>query len=258
MKKKIIIANWKMSLGLKETGSLTSEILKGLKKIKNLQNLEIVLCPSFIALPMVKELVKNSSLPIFLGAQNVFWEEKGAYTGEVSVSMLKELGVNYIIVGHSERRDYLKEDDEMVHKKIRIVLDYNLIPILCIGETFEERQLGQKDYVIIKQLSTSLEGINFEKNDQLVIAYEPVWVIGSGQAVAPEEAEYTNQVIIQRLIDLFPMELVKNNFRIIYGGSVDSTNIKNFARRKIDGFLVGGASLEALEFLKIIELCSSI
>lgn len=256
MKKKIVIANWKMSLSLKETEELTKEIMIGLKKMKDLSNLEIVFSPSFPALFSVKKIIEqypNLKEVVYLGAQNVFWEERGAYTGEVSVMMLKELGINYIIVGHSERRNYLKEDEEMIHKKIRIVLNHNLIPIICVGEKFEERQLGQKDIIIIKQISSALEGINFNENNKIIVAYEPVWVIGSGQAVAPVEAEYTNRVIKQRLIDFLPLDFVEKNVRLIYGGSVDKNNIRGFMEKEnIDGVLVGGASLKAKDFLEIL------
>ncbi len=257
MKKKIVIANWKMNLNLKETKDLTKKIIQDLKKIKKLKNLEIVLCPSFPAIFAVKNLISQArKLPVYLGAQNVFWEEKGAYTGEVSVPILKELGVKFIILGHSERREYLKEDNEMIHKKTRIVLAHHLIPILCVGETFEERLAGQKDVIIIKQVSRALEGIALDKKDKLIIAYEPVWVIGSGQAVKPDDAKEANLIIKQRLFDLFPVDFVENNIRLIYGGSVDKTIIKDFIEKDIDGFLIGGSSLEPEEFIEIIKILS--
>lgn len=255
MKKKIIVANWKMNLSLSESERLTRSILKGLIPFKKkLAKVEIVFCPHFTALPLVKNLISRTKIKIGLGAQNVFWEKKGAFTGEISSLMLKEFDCQYVICGHSERREYFKETDEMIHKKVVAVLDSGLIPILCVGEKFDQRQNGAKDYVIIQQVSHALEGVNLDSNQQLIIAYEPVWVIGSGQAVRPQEAEYTHQVIYQRLIDLFPLELVQKNIRIIYGGSVDSSNIKGFLDKKaIDGVLVGGASLKADEFVKIIE-----
>ena len=253
MKKNIIIANWKMNLGLSQTISLTKDILNGLKKIKkDWSKIDIVFCPSFPYLAEVNNLVKR--LKIDFGAQDCFWEERGAYTGEISPLQLKEMGCRYVIIGHSERRLNLNEDDEMVHKKVKAALDIGLIPILCVGETFEERQKGIKDYVIINQVSRALEGIDLKASQQLVIAYEPVWVIGTGQAVSPEEAEYVNRIILQRVIDLYPLPIVRNNIRIIYGGSVDRLNIKNFIEQEtIDGVLVGGASLKAAEFVEIIN-----
>ena len=255
MKKKIVIANWKMALTIKETEKLSKEIINGLKKI-NPKNIEIVFSPSFIALPSIKKIIEDSSVPISLAGQNLFWEERGAYTGEISPLVLKEIGVNFVIIGHSERRGYLKEDDEMIHKKVRIALIHNFIPILCVGETFREKEEGQTDLVLIKQISYGLGGIDLTKKNKFIVAYEPVWSIGSGQAVKPYELEHACFIIKQRLVDLFGLDLVEENFRIIYGGSVDSNNVKDLIKRKIDGFLVGGASLDAEEFIKIINVLS--
>lgn len=251
MKKKIIIANWKMNLTLQQSLVLAKDILNGLKKIKNLKKIDIVLCPSFTALSSIQPLLLSK---VYLGAQNCFWEEAGAYTGEISPFQLKEVGCQYVIIGHSERRQYLKETDEMIHCKVKTGLEAGIIPVLCIGETFEERQKGIKDYVIINQLSHALEGVNLKANQQLIIAYEPIWVIGTGQAVRPEEAEYASRIILQRVIDLYPLPIVRNNIRIIYGGSVDHTNIQDFLKQDtIDGVLVGGASLKAEGFIKMIS-----
>ena len=257
-KKPIIIANWKMSLSKEETLELAKEIFQ---KIKN-PKLEIVLCPSFTALPDLQRILpktkKLQAASYKLGSQDIFWEFKGAFTGEVSAFMLKEIGCEYVIIGHSERREHLRETDEMIHKKIKITLDEDLMPILCIGESFEERQQGQKDIRIISQVTKALEGINIKPRQNLIVVYEPVWVIGSGQAVEPEEAEHTNQVIKQTLIDIFGSEIAEKNFRIIYGGSVDSRTIKSFIDQPtVDGVLVGGASLDAEEFVRMIKIISN-
>lgn len=254
MKRKIIIANWKMNLGLPQTILLTKDILNGFKKNKDdFSKIDIVLCPSFTYLSEIKKIVTKSN--IALGAQNCFWEERGAYTGEISAFQLKEMGCQYVIIGHSERRQYLNETNEMIHQKIKSALENGLIPILCVGETFDERQKGVKDYVILNQVGRALEGISLKAYQQLIIAYEPVWVIGSGQAVKPEEAEYANRIILQKVIDLYPLPIVRNNIRIIYGGSVDRTNVRNFVQQEtIDGVLVGGASLRAEEFIKMCEI----
>lgn len=247
-----------MSMGLKETEDLTQEVSRGLNKT-DIENTDVVLCPSFTALKSVSEIIKKNKLPIFLGAQNVFWQEKGAYTGEISPLMLKELGVKYIIIGHSERRVNLKETDEMINKKIEIALAYNLIPILCVGEMFEERQRGEKDSVINKQIAGAFKGINFNIDNNLIIAYEPVWAISSsgyGQIVEPPEAEDTSLVIKQQLIDIFGSEKVTKRVKIIYGGNVDSSNVKGFLEKNVEGFLVGGASLKLQEFIKIITILS--
>ena len=246
-KKPIIIANWKMKLGTNEAVNLAKEIKKG----TNQEN-EIVICPSFVSISEVGEILKGSQIK--LGAQDCFWESEGAYTGEVSAKQLRELGCEFVILGHSERRQYLKETDEVIHSKIRLALNFDLVPILCVGETFEQRQEGAKDYVLIQQVTKALEGIEIDSAKQLIIAYEPVWVIGSGQAIDPAEAAAAHQVIFQCLFDLFPSQLVKSNLRIIYGVSVDESNISNFVSlENTDGVLVGGASLKAKNFLAIIK-----
>lgn len=262
MQKPIIIANWKMSLNKEETLELAKNIIKDLR-LKNWKpKIEIVFCPSFTVLSDLQKLlsdIRNPKFEIRLGGQDVFWETKGAFTGEVSSSQLKELGVEYIIVGHSERRQHLGETDEMVHKKVKAALEEGLIPILCVGESFEERQNGQKDIKIITQVTRALEGIKIKSRQNLIIAYEPVWVIGSGQAVEPEEAEHTSRVIKQVLIDLFDSEITEENFRIIYGGSVDAETVKAFIDQPtVDGVLVGTSSLKAEEFVRIIESCSDL
>lgn len=258
MKRKIIIANWKMRPNLKESQNLVKGVLKYLEKSKEkkkLAKLDIVLCPSFTSLSAVPQMSKFKALHnVFLGAQDCFWEEKGEFTGEISPAWLKEAGCKYVIIGHSERRQYLDETDEMVHKKVKAVLSTGLIPVICVGETLDQRQRGLKDYVVLEQISQALSGVTLEKKQRIIIAYEPVWVIGSGHAITSEEAEYMSKVILQRTIDLFPLDFVKNNIRIVYGGSVDHDNVKSFVDQDtIDGALVGGASLQAKEFVKICE-----
>lgn len=252
MKRPIIIANWKMNLGTKESVKLIKSILKKLKKIKGL---DIVFCPSFISLSSVCKIFKSKfNHHLYLGAQDCFWEEQGNFTGEVSPYWLKKLGCKYVIIGHSERRHNLKETDEMVYKKVRTALQAGLIPIICVGETLDERHRGIKDYVVLNQVSEALSGIDLNSKQNIIIAYEPVWVIGSGRAVMPEEAEYMNRIILQKTIDLYPLSIVQNNIRIIYGGSVDSENIKSFINQEtISGSLVGKASLDAKEFVKICK-----
>ncbi|MDD5625915.1 MAG: triose-phosphate isomerase [Patescibacteria group bacterium] len=264
MKRPIVVANWKMQLGLKEGELLMDDILNRLEKIKKIaEKVDIIFCPPFFALESVSKKLKgsfsllnrkNQMTNLFLGAQDCFWEHKGAFTGEISPDQLKELGCQYVIIGHSERRQNLGETDEMVHHKIKTVLESELVPILCVGETFEERQNGAKDYVIINQVTRALEGNVLKADQEIIIAYEPIWVIGSGQVVTQEEAQYTNQVIQQRMIDFYPLPLIKNNIRLLYGGGIDSTNVGQFIEKDIiDGILVGNASLKAEEFVKIIE-----
>ncbi len=251
MKKKIIIANWKMSLGPKQTLNLTEALLKKCQAEEQ-QTVEVVICPSFIILNEVSQKIANSK--IALGAQNCFWHEEGAFTGEVSPSSLKDFGCEYVILGHSERRGYLKETDKMVNQKVGAAIKNHLIPIVCIGETFEERQAGNKDFIIMQQINRALEGIELSNEQQLIVAYEPVWVIGSGQAVEPLEAEHTNQVIRHVMLDHFSLETINKQIRFIYGGSVSSENINLFmAQPTVEGALVGGASLEAETFYKLIK-----
>ncbi|MFA6254894.1 MAG: triose-phosphate isomerase [Patescibacteria group bacterium] len=245
-KKPIIIANWKMKLGLAQSQELAGAIKKKVAK-----DSEVVICPSFPCLLEVGKILKGSNIK--LGAQDCFWEAEGAYTGEVSAGQLRETGCDFVILGHSERRKYLQETDEIVHRKIRIALASGLTPIVCVGETFEQRQQGAQDYVLIRQTTRAFEGIDIGKKE-IIIAYEPVWVIGTGQAISPAEAGSAHQVIRQTLFDIFPPDLVRNNFRIVYGGSVDHSNVSAFVNlENTSGVLVGGASLNTEEFISLIN-----
>lgn len=247
---KIVIANWKMKLSLAET----SELAKKMKdKFKDFQGGDLAVCPNFISLIEVEKILKGSLLK--LGAQDVFWEDKGAYTGEISPSMLKDAGCEYVIVGHSERRKYLLENYSMIHQDLKAVLNVEgLTPVICIGEDTEERKTDRRDFVLVDQLQQALGGINLLGDQEVIIAYEPIWAIGSGVAIEPEEAEYAHKIIKIALRDMFGMKTVSNNFRIIYGGSISSKNVKEFANLEgVDGLLVGGASLDAEEFYKIAK-----
>lgn len=249
MVKPIIIANWKMNLAGKEAIRLAGKIKE---KTKGIINKEIVICSSFTDLASVGATLRGSGLR--LGAQDVFWEDAGAYTGAISPLILKAAGCDYVIVGHSERRQYLGETDEMVNKKVSACLQHGLTPIICVGETFEERQQGETNNIILSQLNRILDKVDLIEDEQVIIAYEPVWVIGSGQAVDPAEADSVFHLIRQTLVDLWPIVIVNQNVRLIYGGSVDADNVSNFARLDLcHGFLVGGASLEADRFVEIIK-----
>lgn len=248
MNKPIIIANWKMNLTPQEELNL-AKILK--KKLKDAE-VTVVACPSFLSLASMGDVLNKSD--VLFGSQDVFWKDAGAYTGEVSPKVLKDIGCSYAIVGHSERRQNLIETSEMVNKKVDACLQNRLIPIVCVGETFEDRQNNQTDMVIHHQVLSALAGIDLVPQDRIIIAYEPVWVIGSGQAVNPADADHVSRVIHQTLIDLWPKSIVDNNVQIIYGGSVDENNVDSFSRLPyINGFLVGGASLDADRFVKIID-----
>lgn len=250
-KQKIVIANWKMNLSPADSLNLAEAIITKLAEIKPLQA-QTVLCPDFLSLSGVAQKIKEQS--ISLGAQDCFWEPSGAYTGEVSPQFLRELGCAYVIIGHSERRQYMAETDEQINLKVKAALANSLIPVICVGETFEERQEGNKDFVISQQVSVALKGVKLLDQDKVIIAYEPVWVIGSGQAVAPEEAEHAHRVIRQVLIDHFSINAVNGQIKIIYGGSVKPNNVGNFLiQPAIDGILVGGASLEAESFAELVK-----
>lgn len=247
---KYLIANWKMHLTAADSAELVKNILKNITPY--LTGVNTVLCPSFTALAEVFKLLDGSG--VALGAQNCFWEERGSFTGEISPAQLKEFNVDYVIVGHSERRQHLQETEEMINKKMQVVFRSGLIPILCVGETFSERQLGRKDFVIAGQVESALKNIQL-LNKKLLIAYEPVWVIGSGQAVKLDEAEHAVRVIKQVLIDLYPNLDLKQDVAVLYGGSVDSKNIDYFISSPLlDGVLVGGASLAVDDFSQMAKI----
>jgi triosephosphate isomerase (TIM) len=250
MKKTYLIANWKMQLNKSDSVRLAVEVAKEYKEPK--EDLEIVLAPTFTAITDVRRKLKDSAIK--LSSQNVFYHNKGSYTGEVSPSQLKEIGVEYVIIGHSERRENLNETDEEVNRKVDVVLENDLTPIVCVGETMEEKQDGKADIVIIKQINKALQDIKLKDEQKLIVAYEPVWVIGTGKAVSPKEAEHTIEVIKYNLLELFDEETIDKHISIIYGGSVDADNINDFLEIElIEGALVGGASLSADKFIPIIK-----
>lgn len=247
---KIIIANWKMKLSLDDSVKLAKKIKT---KFKSVSGGDIVICPNFLSLLQLGEIFKGTKIGI--GSQDVFWEEKGAYTGEISASMLQEAGCSHVIIGHSERRKFLMENYEMIHKEIKAVMAVeDLTPVVCIGENWDERKTDRRDFVLFDQLQQALSGLNIVGNQQIIIAYEPIWAIGSGTAIEPSEAEYAHKIIRLTLNDMFGMKIVKNNFKIIYGGSINSKNVDGFIDLdNLDGMLVGGASLDADEFYKVAK-----
>lgn len=248
MTNKIIIANWKMKIGLAESLDLAKKFKE---KFKNFKKREVVVCPDFVSLLSVKKALSGSK--ISLGAQNVFWEQKGSFTGEISPDMLVEAGCEYVIVGHSERRKYLLENYEMIHKTVKAVLNSdNLTPIVCIGEEASDRKTEKRDFVLVNQLQEALSGVKILSKQKLIVAYEPIWAIGSGLAIEPSEAEYAHKIIKIALTDIFGSRIANENIRIIYGGSVTGKNVNGFRKLdNLDGLLVGGASLNAAEFHKI-------
>jgi len=248
MRRACVAGNWKMNKSVQESLSLVKELVPGLDSIENVDS---VICPPFIALAKVSDLVKNSKIE--LGAQNLYWEEKGAYTGEISPSMVAEIA-EHVVLGHSERRAYFQDTDEAVNKKVLAALNAGLKPILCVGETLDENENGKTGDVVKRQLTNALKGVSIEDFGKIMIAYEPVWAIGTGKAATAEGA---NQVIKEYIRDevssLYSRESA-DKVRILYGGSVKPENAKEyFQQPDIDGALVGGASLKADAFIKITE-----
>lgn len=251
MKRTVLACNWKMNLTLDAMERLIVSADRAYHGKED--RLEVVLCPSFTAVKPVHDKLALSKLD--LGAQDVFWESEGAYTGAVSHRMLVEAGCRFVILGHSERRKHFGETNAMVNKKMRASLAHGLIPILCVGETFEERQNGSKDAVIMAQVQEALEGV--EQFDRVLIAYEPVWVIGRGEAIAPKDAAESMANISYTLRDLYSEEIVRDRIQLLYGGSVDPTNIRGFVNEPtIDGVLVGGASMDEAKLFAMIETCA--
>jgi triosephosphate isomerase len=190
-----------------------------------------------------------------LGAQDCFWEGNGSYTGEVSPGMLLEAGAKYVIIGHSERRKFLNVNYEMIHRTIKAVLAVDdLTPIVCIGENWDERKTDRRDFVLYDQIQQSLSGVDISASQKVIVAYEPIWAIGSGTAIEPSEAEYAHKIIRLTLNDIFGLKVVEENFQIVYGGSISANNVKGFEDlENLDGLLVGGASLDAEEFYKVAK-----
>ncbi len=250
MRTPIIAGNWKMNTTLSEALQLVRGMLPAIEKI---EGVEKVLCPPFVSLAPIKGLLGSTTVK--LGAQNVYYVEKGAYTGEISVPMLVDL-CQYVILGHSERRTYFSESDDIVNKKVLSCLKAGLKPILCVGETLEQREAGKTEQVITSQVKNGLAGV--VATGTLVIAYEPLWAIGTGKAATGEEANRITGLIREIVGGIFGREIA-SALRVQYGGSVTSSNIAEFIRqREIDGALVGGASLKAGEFISMLEQASAI
>jgi triosephosphate isomerase len=250
MRRPLIAGNWKMNANLEEAENLVRAMLAELNSIDNVDR---VLCPPFVSLATIKELIKGTS--IMLGAQNMYFEDKGAYTGEISPLMLVDL-CDFVILGHSERRQFFTETDEIINKKVKKALETGLKPILCVGESLEDNDDGKTEQKITRQVNTGLGGIS--PTSQLVIAYEPIWAIGTGRAATGTQANATISLIRSVMTNIWDKETA-NAVRILYGGSVTSSNISEFiAESDIDGALVGGASLKANEFVSIASQTASI
>ena len=247
MRRKVIAGNWKMNMLPNETIDFIQELTPLVKDTKN----EVILCVPYIDL--FYELLHVQDTNIKIGAQNMHWEEKGAYTGEISGKMLKSIGVEYVIIGHSERRQYFAETDETVNKKIKSALANGLKPIVCVGETLEQREAGQTEQIVTSQIEKAFKDIPASSLEQIIIAYEPIWAIGTGKTATKEDANTTIMQIRKKLAEIYGQNEA-DGVIIQYGGSVKSSNAKElFEMSDIDGGLVGGASLKADEFSKIVN-----
>jgi triosephosphate isomerase (TIM) len=272
MREKIVAGNWKMNLDIPSAERLASDLVSKISSMKIDTGIKVIICPGYVSLYSVFGIIKDSLIK--LGAQNMFYEDEGAYTGEVSPSMIASAGCEYVIIGHSERRKYFHETDEIINIKVKKAIEAghstiqtsekyggfkirwryeSLSPILCVGETLEEREAGDHFNIVRDQVEKDLNEINDKNIKKVIIAYEPVWAIGTGKNATPEQAEEMHLYIREVLKEKYNEE-ISSNISILYGGSVNEKNAKEiFAMENIDGGLVGGASLKAESFIKIIE-----
>ena len=248
MSRKVIVAgNWKMNKNAAEGRALVEALKNG---IAGLENAEIVVCPPFTTIGSVVEAAAGSAIGV--GAQNIHWAESGAFTGEISADMLKTSGVQYVIIGHSERRQFFGETNETVNKRLKAALAAGLIPIVCVGELLEERENNKTEAVLAEQIRVGLDGISAEEAAKIVIAYEPVWAIGTGKTATPDMAQAAHAFIRGELRALFGN--VADEMRIQYGGSMKASNARELvAQPDIDGGLIGGAALKADDFIALIR-----
>jgi len=250
MRKKIVAGNWKMNLGLSEGMSLADSINKYLIN-KPHDEATVVLCPPFIHLASIKEILKNGNISV--GAQNCASEVSGAFTGEISAAMIKSTGAEYVIIGHSERRTIYNEDDDLLNKKVTLALSSDLKVIFCCGEIIEEREANKHFEVVSRQVEKGLFSLSIEQMSNVVIAYEPVWAIGTGLTATPEQAQEMHAFIRKLIIEKFGYA-TGNNLSILYGGSCKPSNAGEiFSKPDVDGGLIGGASLKTEDFIGIIE-----
>lgn len=249
MRKQIIGGNWKMFMGGPSEAKEFVELL--IPTVRDLVNVDIIIAPPFTALYTVSEIIKNTN--INLSAQNMYFEEKGAFTGDISPFFLKEVGCNYVILGHSERRNIFGENDDLINKKLKKALEVGLNPIVCIGEHLDEREQGKTEQVIEYQLKNTFRNLSRDEFIRTVIAYEPIWAIGTGKTATPEQAEEVHKFIRNYLKIMYDFDTAEK-IRIQYGGSIKPTNARDlFNQPNIDGGLVGGASLKVDSFYEILK-----
>ena len=249
MRKKLVAGNWKMNKTYQDSKKLIKSIGNNLDE-DTLSKIDVVICPPFTSLSRARKLTNKSKINI--GAQNMYYENDGAYTGEISASMLKALGCKYVILGHSERRQYFSETDFTINLKLKNAIENELISIVCVGESLEQRENKIQNQIVKGQLTNCLTAIDDKDFDKIVIAYEPVWAIGTGKTATPEQANQMH-IFIRETIEKLYNQDVSIKIRILYGGSVNESNSKElFTQSDIDGGLIGGASLKPESFIKII------
>lgn len=252
MRRPMMAGNWKMNKTIAEAVELAQSIQE---QIEAYDNVDRVICPPFVCLPAVNAVLAGSSLAV--GAQNVHWADSGAYTGEISAPMLTEL-VSYVIIGHSERRQYFAETDETVNQRVRAALAHDLRPIICVGESLEQNEAGETNSVVERQVRAALEGIDATQLRNIVVAYEPIWAIGTGKAATPEQANATCAVVRSVLSDLYGDEAAQG-VQILYGGSTNDGNIAEIMQGSdIDGALIGGASLKVDSYSEMVRITSEL
>ncbi len=252
MRKKIIAGNWKMNKTVLEAVEFIESIHDEINVDDEASEVEVVVCPPYVALSELNALLEDYSSNVRLGAQNMFYEDKGAFTGEISANMLYDLGVEFVIIGHSERRQYFGETNETVNKKVKKALEIGLFPIMCVGETLEQREAGETFDLVKEQVVEGLKNVDKDQIENVVIAYEPIWAIGTGKTATKEQAEEVCRYIREVVAETFGSQTA-HNIRIQYGGSVTKENASElFSMPNIDGALVGGASLKE-DFAEIVN-----
>ncbi|MBN1288664.1 MAG: triose-phosphate isomerase [Actinobacteria bacterium] len=250
MRKPVIAGNWKMNM-TPEEGVVLVEGIWDL--VSGQEQAEVVVCPPFVDIPAVSESIRTKSMEIGLGAQNMYWEETGAFTGEVSPSMLLKLNVTHVIIGHSERRQFFGESDQGVNRKVKSAIDHGIVPIMCVGESLKQREAGEMQDVVTSQVKCGLFELEERETDSIIIAYEPIWAIGTGVAATVTDAEEAISLVRKTVGDVLGTDAAEI-IRILYGGSVKPENISEFiSTDNVDGALVGGASLKPESFAGIVR-----
>ncbi len=248
MRKPIIAGNWKMNNNVAETEKLVTALIPMVKDAE----CDVVICVPFTSIAKAVELTKGTNIKV--GAENVHWAKSGAFTGEISADMLVELGTEYVVIGHSERRQYFGETDQTVNMRMKAALQQGLKPIVCVGETLEERESGKTEEVVVRQTVEAFKDIDENELKNIVIAYEPVWAIGTGRTATSEQANDTIKIIRNAMAKLYGDKNAEDVVRIQYGGSMNPSNVKELmAMPEIDGGLIGGASLDAAKFTQVVK-----